>query len=285
MYQSKLRKKIQSIIKKVLINLNLYDKEDKPAKKKFSVKKDRSNIEDDFWEIKKNENIIYKHHRNIEEEFWEINDRCEIDTLTSNERMYALYKAIKYVVKYKIPGDIVECGVWAGGSMVFCALTLLKLNDTKRKLYLYDTYSGMNEPTERDMRLWDNKTATDFLKDMKDKLSVDFCVPLEKVKENLYFTGYPKENLIFVKGEVENTIPGIVPEKISILRLDTDWYESTYHELVHLFPLLAKHGILLIDDYGYWKGNKEATDKYFKENKIKIFLHRIDEFARLAIKL
>lgn len=280
MYQTKFRKRIKSIIKKLLISLNLLDKEDKLAKKKKSEKS--------LSKLYKELNLYISGRKgrfDIEEDFWEINKKCEIYTLTSIERRYALYQSIKFVVKNKIPGDIVECGVLGGASMKLCALALLQLNDTKRKLYLYDTYSGMSEPTERDRRFWDNKSAVDFLKDMKDYFSTEFSVPLEVVKKNLFSTGYPKENIIFVKGKVEDTIPGIVPEKISILRLDTDWYESTYHELVHLFPILAKHGILIIDDYGYWKGNKEATDKYLKEHKIKIFLQRIDEWGRLAIKL
>jgi len=97
-------------------------------------------------------------------------------------------------------------------------------------------------------------------------------------------TKYPKDNLIFVKGKVENTIPAIIPDKISILRLDTDWYESTYHELVYLFPKLVKDGVLIIDDYGHWKGAREAINRYFQEKKIKILLNRIDYTSRIAIK-
>jgi predicted kinase len=87
-----------------------------------------------------------------------------------------------------------------------------------------------------------------------------------------------------VKGKVEETLPGAIPEKISILRLDTDWYESTYHELVHLYPLLTVNGFLIVDDYGYWKGAREAVDKYFEENGVKIFMNRLDNSARGGIK-
>ena len=84
---------------------------------------------------------------------------------------------------------------------------------------------------------------------------------------------------------MEDTIPQNIPDKISLLRLDTDFYESTYHEMVHLFPRLSVNGLLIIDDYGYWKGQKEAIDQYLRENKINMFLHRIDEQGRIAIKL
>ena len=88
----------------------------------------------------------------------------------------------------------------------------------------------------------------------------------------------------FVKGKVEDTIPKNTPEKIALLRLDTDWYESTYHELTHLFPLLSKHGVLIIDDYGHWQGARKAVDQYFGENNIQILLNRMDYSGRMAIK-
>ncbi len=210
--------------------------------------------------------------------------KCKNFTMTSLQRMNALYKATEYVIKNKIPGDIVECGVWKGGSMMLTSLILLKSNEINRKIYLYDTYEGMSKPTDHDVSFDNIKAQNNKNKFKKEKIQWVFA-PLEEVKQNLYSTGYPKENLIFIKGKVENTIPGTIPNKISILRLDTDWYESTYHELNHLFPLLSENGILIIDDYGYWKGAKEATDKYIKENKIKIFLNRIDFSGRIGIKV
>jgi hypothetical protein len=101
----------------------------------------------------------------------------------------------------------------------------------------------------------------------------------------MFLTKYPQNNLVFVKGMVENTIPASIPSQISLLRLDTDWFESTYHELKYLFPLLSNKGIVIIDDYGHWMGAKEATDKFFSENKILILLNRIDGTGRLGIKI
>lgn len=96
-------------------------------------------------------------------------------------------------------------------------------------------------------------------------------------------TGYPKDNIIFIKGKVEQTIPGTLPGKIALLRLDTDWYESTKHELNHLYPLLEKAGILIIDDYGAWQGARKAVDEYFSTNG-PVYLHRLDFTGRLVIK-
>jgi len=220
----------------------------------------------------------------MDKEFVSIYNQCKEYTMTSIERMFSLYKTIEYIAKFKISGDIVECGVWKGGSMMLAALSLIKFNDISRKIYLYDTYEGMSEPTLHDIRTYDNcKAKNKWQQLQKSNLKWDYA-SLEEVKKNLYSTKYRKENLKFIKGKVEETIPKTIPEKIAILRLDTDWYESTYHELSHLFPKIVKYGILILDDYGHWKGAKEATDKYFRENNIKIFLNRIDNTGRIAIK-
>ncbi|MGB5912522.1 MAG: TylF/MycF/NovP-related O-methyltransferase [Promethearchaeia archaeon] len=222
----------------------------------------------------------------IKEEFKEIFSFCRSFTMTSIEQMYAVYNATQYIVKNKIEGDIVECGVWKGGSIMISALTLLKMNAINRLLYLYDTYEGMIKPTERDIRIFDKTPALKIWNKKKMiENHIDWCyASLEDVKENLYSTGYPKENVKFIKGMIQETIPNIIPEKIALLRLDTDLYDSTYHELTYLYPKLMKNGVLIIDDYGFWKGQKEAVDEYFVKHKINILLNRIDEKGRIAIK-
>ena len=107
---------------------------------------------------------------------------------------------------------------------------------------------------------------------------------MDEVRRNLFSTGYPENQLSFVEGPVEETIPETVPDKIALLRLDTDWYESTLHELRHLYPLLSEGGVLIIDDYGHWKGAREATDQYLREESPKILLNRIDMTCRLGVK-
>jgi hypothetical protein len=97
-------------------------------------------------------------------------------------------------------------------------------------------------------------------------------------------TGYPEDKLHFVEGEVETTIPAAAPEQISLLRLDTDWYRSTLHELNHLYPKLVRRGALIIDDYGAYEGSRKATDEYFADRSNPIFLGRIDEAARIGFK-
>jgi hypothetical protein len=106
---------------------------------------------------------------------------------------------------------------------------------------------------------------------------------IEDVTANMKRTNYPSERIRLVKGKVEDTIPGTRPPAIALLRLDTDWYASTKHELTHLFPLVEKKGILIIDDYGAWQGARKATDEYFKSVPGN-FLGRIDYTGRMVIK-
>ena len=206
-------------------------------------------------------------------------------TYTSKEKMFALYKAVQYVIDAKIPGDFVECGVWRGGSTMLIAKTLLELGVTDRKIYLYDTFEGMSSPTENDFDILDesNKASNRWSGEQKENYNNWCYASLEEVKKNMAMTGYPGSNIIYVKGMVEKTIPKTTPSQISILRLDTDFYESSKHELVHLFPLLSKNGVLLLDDYGAWAGQKKSTDEYFADKPI--LLNRIDVGGRIGIKI
>jgi len=200
-------------------------------------------------------------------------------TMTSVERIVCLMNAVSFITSNKIAGDIAECGVWRGGSMMTVALTLLAHNDTSRKLYLYDTFEGMTAPTEFD-ESFDGVSAQSQMQQEAGK----WCyASIEDVRQNILSTGYPEEKVFLVKGKVEDTIPETLPEKLSLLRLDTDWYESTKHELTHLCPKLSPEGILIIDDYGHWQGAKKAVDEYFTERNRKIYLHRIDYTGRIAV--
>lgn len=218
--------------------------------------------------------------------FLEIFEQCKPYTMTSRERMYALYNAVKYIVKSNIKGDFVECGVWKGGSTMLIALTLIKLGVKNRKIYLYDTYEGMSQPTEADIGMSKDNLGVDtkdYWKDRENEGTNDWCLAqLDEVKNNMTLTNYPKENIFYIKGKVEDTIPKSIPENISLLRLDTDWYESTKHELNHLYPLVSKNGVLIIDDYGSWAGARKAVDEYFEN--IPMLLNRIDHTGRIGLK-
>jgi hypothetical protein len=203
-------------------------------------------------------------------------------TMTGPERVSALRDAVEYIVMNKIPGDIVECGVWKGGSMMVCALTLLARSEW-RDLWLFDTFEGMSPPSEADIDYFGHK-ATQLLEEASRDTGTLWAASLDEVQKNIESTGYPSDRVRYVKGRVEDTIPQSAPQRIALLRLDTDWYESTYHELVHLYPRLSPGGVLLIDDYGHWAGSRKATDQYFEEHTMHPLLHRIDYAARLLVK-
>lgn len=208
-------------------------------------------------------------------------------TMTSIERQVALSRAVDYIAEHKIEGDIVECGVWKGGSMMLIARRLLQLNDNDRKLFLFDTFEGMSEPDEKDVSAVNNTTAAELLsKENKLEGNNVWCYSsLDEVKSNLKKTNYPEQNLFYFKGKVEDTLPEPTIGKIALLRLDTDWYESTKHELEILYDKIVEGGILIIDDYGHWSGSKKAVDEFIVKRKLKIFLNRIDYTGRLAIKI
>ncbi|MEO6830025.1 MAG: TylF/MycF/NovP-related O-methyltransferase [Acidobacteriaceae bacterium] len=224
---------------------------------------------------------------NLEPVFREIYKRCQDQTLTPFKAMYATYKAASYVAKSGIAGDFVECGVWKGGSSMIAALTFMEFGSVNRKLYLYDTYEGMPNIGSRDENFGMSpfQLAMNLTSGLRGGHAGIFYASLEEVRKNMKSTGYLEENVLLVKGMVEDTIPGVAPEQISLLHLDSDLYQSTYHELTHLYPRLTPGGVLIIDDYDTWKGSQKATDEYFSEHGVSMLLTSIGSGgARMGIK-
>jgi O-methyltransferase len=213
--------------------------------------------------------------------FNELCGRVRPFTMTSPERLHALHEAVRYVIAADIPGDIVECGVWRGGSSMMAALTLLELG-AERRIWLYDTFEGMPPPGDNDVR-YSGESAESLL-ESADRAPGAWnewaWATLEDVRRNMSSTGY--DAFEYVSGPVENTVPANAPDEIALLRLDTDWYESTRHEMEHLYPRLADGGVLIIDDYGHWQGARRAIDEYFADRPI--LLNRIDYTGRIAVK-
>jgi O-methyltransferase len=213
----------------------------------------------------------------------ELCSRVGAYTMTTPPRIYALARAVEYICARDIPGAIVECGVWRGGSMMAAALTLLRLGVTDRELYLFDTFAGMTAPSDEDVRR-SGERAADLLAAERADSDIWAIASLEDVRDAVLGVGYPAERIHFVKGPVEDTLPTSAPEKIALLRLDTDWYASTKHELLHLYPRLALGGVLILDDYGYWQGARRAVDEYLAEHNVALLLNRIDNTGRIALK-
>lgn len=222
-------------------------------------------------------------------------DRSVIDkaspySMTGPVRMHAAMEAVRYVVDRDLPGAIVECGVWRGGTVLAMVSTLLERGCTDRDVYLYDTFEGMTQPTEFDTSDYSPAALEEWNRATGDGRAWGHwfdgeIYDIDLVRGLLAGTGYPAERVHFVKGPVEETIPGTVPDAVAVLRLDTDWYESTAHEMEHLYPLLQPGGVLIIDDYGHWQGSRKAVDEYFAvPGRTRPLLHRVDYTCRSAVK-
>src|SRR3954453_15256507 len=211
-------------------------------------------------------------------------------TMTGAQRVQAVVEAVRYCTHRGVAGAFAECGVWRGGSVLAMVLTLQELGLADRDIHLYDTFEGMTEPTALDtspvdapaLETW--KQAHERDERPWREVFGDGVYDEGFVRELLLETGYPAERIHVVKGPVEETIPAAAPEGLALLRLDTDWYESTRHELEHLYPRLADGGVLIIDDYGHWEGARRAVDEYFAEHASPLLLNRIDYTGRVAVK-
>jgi len=222
-------------------------------------------------------------HVQFEPQHQAIIDRVRPFTMTSPERIAATCQAVDYVTKYGIPGDFVECGVWRGGNTMAAALSYLRAAVANLPaLYLFDTFEGMSAPTKVDRKVQSGESAAALVERFDH---VKAYAPIDDVRRNVQSTGYPGDLIKFVRGKVEETIPAAAPAQIAVLRLDTDWYESTKHELEHLFPRLSVGGVLIIDDYGDWAGARKAVDEYFAVNRTPMLLTRTDYTGRVGAKL
>ena len=172
-------------------------------------------------------------------------------TVTSPSRIFGLLGAVEYLTTHKVPGAVVECGVWKGGSMFAALRKLVELGDTSRPAYFFDLFEASTE---------------------------------QEVKERAAETRYRPELVTTIKGDVLATLDAIDTGTIALLRLDTNTYETTKRELEVLWPRLAPGGVLILDDYGHWPCFKRAVDEFFTAQGIKPWLHRIDYTGRIVVK-
>jgi len=188
-----------------------------------------------------------------------VNDIAYQYSKSGPDRLYAMGKACWRIDEYKIPGDIVECGVWRGGNII-----LARKICPSRMCWLFDTYSGMTEPEDVD-----RKRSGRLAKEHRKPPGEWSAVSLENVRGYMQETGTLDDKYLrFVEGRVEDTLldSANLPDEIAILRLDTDWHASTKVELEVLYPRLVNGGYLIVDDYGHWMGARKAVDDYFSSS-------------------
>lgn len=205
-------------------------------------------------------------------------------TMASAEQTLATVAATEYLHRSGIGGDFVECGVWRGGQVMAAMLALQHLG-ARRVFHLFDTFAGMTAPGAGDVDLTGAAASTIHGKLAARPVGERWCeAGEEEVRANIASTGYPLDQVRFAKGDVLQTVPVAAPASIAFLRLDTDWYESTLHELEHLFPRVSRGGVITIDDYGHWRGARQATDEYISRHGLSAFLHRVDYTGRQWVK-
>ena len=204
-------------------------------------------------------------------------------TMTNVPELAALVEAVRYIERVGVPGQVVECGVWRGGSMQAAALTLLELGSTTRELHLFDTFEGMPAPSDVDVRVIDGVSASDLMEVSEKDANIWAYADRADVQQAMAEVPYPAELIHLHEGLVEDTVPAQAPDAIALLRLDTDWYASTRHELEHLYGRLSPGGVLIIDDYRAWEGSGRATDEWLAATAEPIFLAPMGP-GRVAVK-
>jgi len=208
-------------------------------------------------------------------------------TMVSSENIEFIISAINYIKRKKIHGDYAETGIWRGGISILSYLMFSEKSKERKNFYLYDTFEGMPKPSKHDKKL--NKNLSQVFEKWKEKSKTkegwNFS-PINEVKRNIIKLCGKKslKNFNFIKGKVENTlkIKKNLPKKICLLRLDTDFYNSTKSELNNLFNLVSKGGVIIFDDYSNWLGAKKAIDEFLKNKKY--LLCKIDDNSRFIIK-
>jgi hypothetical protein len=192
-------------------------------------------------------------------------------TMCSVARLSGLYRAIRHVVKEDIAGDIVECGCARGGSAALMALTLRQLG-SRRKLWLFDTFEGLPAPSadDPDFEIADLFTGT--------------CVGTLSEVRGLFERLKVAEDVNFLKGLFQATLPVTPIGRIAVLHIDGDWYESVKVCLDLLYDKVVPGGVIQFDDYGYWQGARKAVDEFFQSRGIRSRLQRLDYSGRFLIK-
>ncbi len=206
-----------------------------------------------------------------QDEFSKLYRKVRPYTMLGVTRLRGLYNAVRYVVDRKIAGDLVECGAARGGSAALMGLTLQRLGDS-RKLWVFDTFEGLPAPTNADPDL-----------EIAEKYTGSCLGDLSEVSKFFLQLGILSQSQL-IKGLFQDSLPISEIEKIAVLHIDCDWYDSTMMCLNHLYDRVSPGGVIQIDDYGHWAGARKAVDEFLRERSIDARLRRLDYTGRQLIK-
>ncbi len=215
--------------------------------------------------------VAYSWDRVSPSEFSSLYRRVRTRTMCSNARLRGLYRGVRNVVKNEIRGDIVECGTALGGSAALMALTLRQLG-VRRTLWVFDTFEGLPAPTPEDP---DFEVANLF---------AGSCVGTLDEVQSLFVQLRVRDQVQFVKGLFQDTLPAVDISQIALLHIDGDWYESVKACLDNLYDRVSPGGIIQFDDYGYWKGARKAVDEFLDARGIRAPLKKLDYSGRILVK-
>ena len=205
-------------------------------------------------------------------------------TFKSKLEMWTVICCLRNIINQKIDGDIVETGVWKGGTLILVK-KILEEYDSKKKIIGFDTFEeGFEKPGELDKKIRYGFKEKGNLYNKTFNYKKFETSSLNNTLSNIRKNCKDIEELYLIKGKIENTLEKENIKKISLLMLDTDYYESTKFALEKLYDKVSQNGIIYIDDYGNWKGAKQAVDEFFKRKKIKPFLIRTSSASRIFIK-
>lgn len=185
-------------------------------------------------------------------------------SLVGSAGLSQTYSLVARIIKNNLQGDLVECGVAQGGCSALMALKAFENNREGRKIWLFDSFEGLPEPTAKDFR---NGIKGDFIR----PLSKGSCLGTVKQVEDLFARlGIDKKNVKIVKGWFQKTLPEYKNKinKISLLRIDADWYKSTKYCLESLYDKVVNKGFIVIDDYGTCVGAKKALDEFLEKKNL-----------------
>jgi len=206
--------------------------------------------------------------------FWKVKPY----TLVSFERLYNVHMLSRLIEENSMKGAFVECGVWKGGCVAIMAHVAKKAG-SNRKIWLFDSFEGLPEPTKKDgieAKIFASKKDSGKLKSIKKVVA-----SISDVNEILSKLKIDRKNIVIRKGWFQDTLPKAKKDigAISILRLDADWYESTKICLEKLYGLIIPKGYIIIDDYYSWGGCRKAVDEFIAKNNLQIKIRRIDRCA------
>ncbi len=223
----------------------------------------------------------------MEPEFIALLDQVRRYTMTTIERLYALWSSVGYICEARLPGAVVECGVWRGGSIMLAALELQRRGVADRELWLYDTFAGLPKPDARlDIDVLGHRAIDGWeARTLPDGTTYWAYAAAADVRANMAQTGYTEALVKLVPGLVEETIPHTAPARIALLRIDTDWYASYRHVLHELYDRVVPGGVVIFDDYGHFIGARRAIEEFRAERRITAPLLRVDYSCRMMIKL